>query len=993
MLLSYKYVSGYPCLRQTARDALLFYDVVQPSGQPSIYTYGAGQADLAPSEGALHATFASATGDHFHVPHGAPLSGDVALQLVFRHALQVDPGIACIAAYETHVVLATREPRAIQAVPWPGRGERVAVPPVLLDTLPWLDGSSIVRMEPSHATGLAVWVSEAGHAYVVQHSDAWQGVCVWRGPLPMATAINARFSLVALGLGDGCVALCELALAGASAPTLTISLDMETGPVRCAAWTPDGHALAVGYKRGWALFSTYGHVLFHSFRDDWDTATRVFRDAFMFGARSMFWGPGGMELYMAAEQPDGDTLAYLLPHVKSASTTHMAPDDARAAVLLTDDAVLVYRGHEQSDASLIAPENDAWRHISLPPAYLAAHWPLRYASLSPDGRFLGVAGRRGLAHYSCVSGRWKTHTYSAQEYAFSVRGGLAWFAHVLIAACDCDGEYQVRLYSRDQPLENAHLLELVLLSAPVVTMALFDTSLLLYTADNTLYHYLITPTRDQIRLRPCGSISFRGVVGEPARARAMSWLLPTVQQTLGNPADDLSTASLLFLIDGMLVLLRPVRGAPDEEVSYDLQVLHERIETYWTNLQARGPLHNSLWAYDGRGACVWLDVLAQSEPALTVPLESYPLCVMLDRGIVLGADAAASVRRTLDGASFRMQLQATLFLDRVLRAYLSEGRIDDALDAAAPYVTLEYFAHMLELLVHSVLEDEADAKPPLVPSAQVLPATLRFVDHYDVALRVVANAARKTEMARWPYLFTAAGRPDMLVRHCLARGDLHTASSYLLVAHELEERKTSIALTASVLARMELNCAWNELREALSFLRSLDEDGTMLRLCTDAAARMVGGASVLHGEPVPEFDVVEANAEAGVLRELPVGGRAASRSSDHLARPSNSALAGDSALDDSFDNSFEDMVGSVPSPKPRRRGLEGAPRHPSSLARRLSDVSLRESPMSPTPPPSAHTLHRAARHASLSLSPAAKPIVQANGRIVVGMPSGSPRPP
>ena len=69
-----------------------------------------------------------------------------------------------------------------------------------------------------------------------------------------------------------------------------------------------------------------------------------------------------------------------------------------------------------------------------------------------DGRLVAVAGRRGLVHYSASSGRWKLFGDSDQEQAFTVRGGLLWFHHVLIAAVEVSRTYQVsdnpRLFGR-----------------------------------------------------------------------------------------------------------------------------------------------------------------------------------------------------------------------------------------------------------------------------------------------------------------------------------------------------------------------------------------------------------------------------------------------------------------------------------------------------------------------------------------------------------------
>ena len=69
-----------------------------------------------------------------------------------------------------------------------------------------------------------------------------------------------------------------------------------------------------------------------------------------------------------------------------------------------------------------------------------------------------------------------------------------------------------------------------MLSSPVVILSLVDNSLLVYTADNTLYHYLIKPVEDTIELLACGSINFDGVVLLPPAVRVLSWMIPSAQK-------------------------------------------------------------------------------------------------------------------------------------------------------------------------------------------------------------------------------------------------------------------------------------------------------------------------------------------------------------------------------------------------------------------------------------------------------------------------------
>jgi hypothetical protein len=90
---------------------------------------------------------------------------------------------------------------------------------------------------------------------------------------------------------------------------------------------------------------------------------------------------------------------------------------------------------------------------------------------------------------------------------------------------------QLRLFSRDKPLTLADSLEIVPLDSEPLVLSVFDSSLLVYTADNTFHHFLIRHVRGSTpRLRVCGSIGFEGVVADPKKVRGLSWLVPKSQQ-------------------------------------------------------------------------------------------------------------------------------------------------------------------------------------------------------------------------------------------------------------------------------------------------------------------------------------------------------------------------------------------------------------------------------------------------------------------------------
>ncbi|KAG8901671.1 hypothetical protein FRC00_005542 [Tulasnella sp. 408] len=600
-------------------------------------------------------------------------------------------------------------------------------------------------------------------------------------------SLNYKFSLVAVGTQSGAIHLYPIPLTPSSPPPAVVqkmSHWTQTGSVQTMEWTSDGYALAVGWEKGWG-------------------------------------------------------------------------DNTRYAFLQMDDKVMVYRGADQPDMSVINPESDVWQHIKIPSSYIAANWPIRYACISADGRLIAVAGRRGLIHYSMASGRWKLFQDVGQEQALVVRGGLVWFHHVLIAGVEASRSHQVRLYSRDLELANMNVLHRELFPTAVILLSLVDNSLLVYTADNTLYHYLVMPTEDSIKLHLCGSISFDGVVAVPNLVRGMSWMIPAAQKQFGDPADDMVVATILLLVGGKLVLLRP-RKSGAHEVKYDMQILADRIEFCWIHLSGIGTLENSLWGYDGKGIRVWLDALTIEGGAVSqtreiydsvkesvfIPLDFYPLSVLMDKGIIIGVEHEALTRGSLPFAMFKIFSSTHLFVHHVLRYHLTQGQIREAVLFASHYQGLVYFSHALEILLHTVVEAEADFEADTISSNTdsgglskmgTLPTVIEFLDHFDESLEVVVGCARKTEMVRWKRLFGIVGSPQTLFETCLNSGLLKTAGSYLLVLHNLEEQHEDGVETSThanavrLLQKAAAAQDWVLCQEMLRFLHSTDDSGDALR--------------------------------------------------------------------------------------------------------------------------------------------------------------------
>ena len=66
-------------------------------------------------------------------------------------------------------------------------------------------------------------------------------------------------------------------------------------------------------------------------------------------------------------------------------------------------------------------------------------------------------------------------------------------------------------------------------SAAVVIALTGQDSLLVYTYENILYHFVINATSTAVSLVQVGQIALNGIVRAPARVRAVSWILPDHQ--------------------------------------------------------------------------------------------------------------------------------------------------------------------------------------------------------------------------------------------------------------------------------------------------------------------------------------------------------------------------------------------------------------------------------------------------------------------------------
>ncbi|KKY32316.1 putative ric1-domain-containing protein [Diaporthe ampelina] len=597
-----------------------------------------------------------------------------------------------------------------------------------------------------------------------------------------------------------------------------------------------------GYEKGWATWSVHD--------EHWIS-----------GIKDASWLGGGSEILMVGLQHEA---LWLLEMARSAVTGCYSSSNIFRTVLQSTSSVMIYRGYDLPDMSTISAEPFLWHTARIPANYLLNQWPIRCTVISSDGRYLAVGGRRGLAHYSVNSGRWKTFSNTDMENEFQVRGGMCWYQNVLVAAVEVQKSYELRLFSREKDLDNASIVYVHSMPAPVVLLTPSgEDSLLAYTYDNLLYHFIFAPFGNSVRLVQVGQIAFHGIVRSPARVRGLSWILPETQLVEGDPSQDVAVASVLFLVDGKLVLLRPSLNE-EGQLKYDMRVIAQNVEYYVsmkdqpflspigpprTNIPAEAEnedLFNSLWMFDGGDLKAWSDMQKvlnaisgdnhrELPPAVAINIDFYPLSVLLEKAIILGVEPDLVQRRDINFSFFRFSIRTNLFLPEILRYHLIAGKSLAALYLAQQYQHLEYFAHALEVLLHHVLDEEVDMSPSPPPESAILPRVLSLLSSFKEYLDIVVQCTRKTEVRSWRTLFAYLPPPQELFEESLQRGSLKTAGGYLLILHTFDELSSASEQSVRLLSRAMREEDWELCKELARFLAALDETGDTLREALEMA--------------------------------------------------------------------------------------------------------------------------------------------------------------
>ncbi|CAD0203292.1 unnamed protein product [Chrysodeixis includens] len=255
---------------------------------------------------------------------------------------------------------------------------------------------------------------------------------------------------------------------------------------------------------------------------------------------SLEWATEGYQLWMVKVEGDSSTNIIQLDFIKSPLSVNPCMSNQRHLYLQADDKLYVNLEDNltkrtkisiiDSSADVYQSENGLadqpnleyesstkyrefvddnecrkqWIVLPLPATYIATNWPLRYSAIDESGMNVCVAGRTGLALYSCAARRWKLFGNEAQEKDFVVAGGMLWWRHYVVVGCYSilDGHDEIRFYPREAKLDNKFA-KIVRVQSQVFVLDILDDQLVVFGADAlvTIYELNCVDDMGDIELR------------------------------------------------------------------------------------------------------------------------------------------------------------------------------------------------------------------------------------------------------------------------------------------------------------------------------------------------------------------------------------------------------------------------------------------------------------------------------------------------------------
>ncbi|XP_036064996.1 guanine nucleotide exchange factor subunit RIC1 isoform X2 [Onychomys torridus] len=509
-----------------------------------------------------------------------------------------------------------------------------------------------------------------------------------------------------------------------------------------------------------------------------------------------------------------------------------------------------------------------WHVVQISSTYLESNWPIRFSAIDNLGQNIAVAGKFGFAHYSLLTKKWKLFGNITQEQNMIVTGGLAWWNDFMVLACYnlSDRQEELRIYLRTSNLDNAFA-HVTRAPAETLLLSVFRDMVVVFRADCSICLYSIERKFDGSNItaivQVLQEVSMSRYIPHPFLVVSVTLTSVSTENgiTLKMPQQARDAESIMLNLAGQLIMMQRDRSGPQirekdsnpnqrKLVSNSLPfcppvVLAQSVENVWTTCRAnkqKRHLLEALWlSCGGAGMKVWLPLFPRDHRKphsflsqrimLPFHINIYPLAVLFEDALVLGAVNDTVLYDSLyTRTSAREQLEvlfpfcvvertSQIYLHHLLRQLLVRNLGEQALLLAQSCAALPYFPHVLELMLHEVLEEEATSREP-IPDP-LLPTVAKFITEFPLFLQTVVHCARKTEYALWNYLFAAVGNPKDLFEECLMAQDLDTAASYLIILQNMEVPAVS-RQHATLLFNTALEQGkWDLCRHMIRFLKAI----------------------------------------------------------------------------------------------------------------------------------------------------------------------------
>uniref|UniRef100_A0A8C1YAE4 Protein RIC1 homolog n=1 Tax=Cyprinus carpio TaxID=7962 RepID=A0A8C1YAE4_CYPCA len=802
-----------------------------------------------------------------------------ALTLEMKKPIDLEAPISCLQTLQEDLLVATAD-GYLHMLHWDSvsngrRAVNLCTIPFSLDLQssrggPCLDLNGVHIREMEYCAtldGFAVVFNDGRLGFITPTAnrlatDQLQGV--WAADVSDGTcvAVNNKYRLMAFGCASGSVLVYMI---DSSTGSMQLSHKLEltpkhypdiwnkTGAVKMVRWSPDCSVVMVTWDcGGLSLWSVFGAHLICTLGEDFSCHSDGTKKEPL-KISSMSWGVEGYHLWVicSTDGAEGDeklqqTGILQFQFIKSALTVNPCTSNQEQVLLHGEDRLYLTCGdptqaHSVSDKS---PSRDSgspvhrpsastplsqglstllghkhWQVVQIHSTYLETNWPIRFAAIDWSGQCVAVAGRRGFAHYSLYTRKWKLFGNVTQEQNMTVTGGLTWWDDFVVVACYnfIDRQEELRLYVRTSNLDNVFA-SVTKLQADTLLLNVFRNVVILFRADCSICLYSIERRHDS-----SSSSSYVELLQEVSMSRyiphpglVVSVTLTSVRTetgiTLKAPQQACSAESILLNLAGQLIMLQRDRSGPQvrEKDTPANQtkllpfcppvVLAQCVENVWTTCRSnrkKRHLMEALWLSCGEaGMKVWLPLFPRDHRKphsflsrrimLPFHINIYPLTVLFEDALILGASNETVLFDGPGSSSLEalfpfctVERTSQIYLHHILRQLLVRNLGEQALMLAQSCATLPYFPHVLELMVHVVLEEEATSREP-IPDP-LLPTVAKFVTEFPLFLQTIVHCARKTEYALWNYLFAAVGNPKDLFEECLMAQDLDTAASYLII--------------------------------------------------------------------------------------------------------------------------------------------------------------------------------------------------------------------